>query len=190
MRKKGHSFTLERPSIFSHYIGKAQFCQEKKGRYNDPFTIFTVLSDCPLFLSEHSGKFLPPFFPFSFCLQFVYQISCAYTVDEVEDQSGYHHDKYRGCASSSAGIDIVAVKRSKVRELVNTRQSTEDRIFFAEIADTRTNDDGEEVQLVYKVALFALDFDAAKKKLEEFLKQGFDMKIVGLKCTKFVDVIY
>lgn len=112
-----------------------------------------------------------------------------YIIADAELHGDAEEKTYEEC-DGQTNLDIVAVKRSKVRELVNTRQSTEDRIFFAEIADTRTNDDGEEVQLVYKVALFALDFDAAKKKLEEFLKQGFDMKIVGLKCTKFVDVIY
>lgn len=85
-------------------------------------------------------------------------------------------------------LDVVAVKRSKIREFVNARQNDDDRIFVADVADIRTNDDGEEVQLIYKVAVFAMNFDAAKSALATYLQQGFDMELVGLKCTKFIDL--
>ena len=72
---------------------------------------------------------------------------------------------------------------------MNSRDTCDDKIFVADIADVQHNDDGDEVEIVYKVALFALGFDDAYAKLNVYLKQGYSMQIIGVKKTKFVDLI-
>jgi hypothetical protein len=72
---------------------------------------------------------------------------------------------------------------------LNSRNTGDDKIFVADIADVQHNDDGEEVELVYKVALFALNVDAAYNYIKSYLKQGYNMTLVGLKKTKYNEVI-
>lgn len=86
-------------------------------------------------------------------------------------------------------LDVIAIKRSKIREIVNKRNDDEDKVFVAEIADIRINDDGEETMIVYKVALFAKNYEAANKTLKDYLAQGFDMEIISIKRTNFIDVL-
>lgn len=86
-------------------------------------------------------------------------------------------------------LDVIAVKRSKVKEIVNTRQSMEDLIWLAELQDTFTTDDGEEKYTKYKVVLFAKTFDHAKSIMEEYIKQGFNMSLVGVKLTGFNNLL-
>ena len=86
-------------------------------------------------------------------------------------------------------LEVVAIKRSKIRELINKRTSDEQNIFVAEVADVRTNEDGEETEIVYKVALFAINMDDAYTKVKEWLAQGYDMVMLGVKKVKIKDVI-
>ena len=86
-------------------------------------------------------------------------------------------------------FDVIAIKRSKLREIINSRHSDDEFLFVADVADVQTNDDGEEVELVYKVALFALSMDDAYKKTKAYLSQGFDMTIVGIKKTRLEEVL-
>lgn len=87
-------------------------------------------------------------------------------------------------------LDIVAIKRSKLREIINKRTSDEQNIYVAEVADVRTNEDGEETEIVYKVALFAINMDDAYTKAKEWLTQGYDMVMLGVKKVKIKDVIW
>jgi len=87
-------------------------------------------------------------------------------------------------------LEVVAIKRSKIREIINKRTSEEQNIFVAEVADVRTNEDGEETEIVYKVALFAINMDDAYTKAKEWLTQGYDMVMLGVKKVKIEDVIW
>lgn len=87
-------------------------------------------------------------------------------------------------------LEVVAIKRSKIREIINKRTSDEQNIFVAEVADVRTNEDGEETEIVYKVALFAINMDDAYTKAKEWLTQGYDMVMLGVKKVKIKDVIW
>ena len=86
-------------------------------------------------------------------------------------------------------VDVIAVKRSKIKEILNTRQSDADYIFMADVADVMTDENGEEKELVYKMAFFANNADNAFSFIMAYLRQGYNMTLVGLKKTKFVDVI-
>lgn len=111
-----------------------------------------------------------------------------YMVAEAESFGDAETQTYEFC-DGETDLDVIDVKRSKVREIINTRTDENDVIFVADIADTQINEDGEEVELIYKWALFANDFDQAYKRVNEYLKQGYNMQAVGMKKTKFVDVI-
>lgn len=86
-------------------------------------------------------------------------------------------------------FDVIAIKRSKLREIINSRENDDEFLFVADVADLQTNDDGEEVELVYKVALFALSMDDAYEKTKAYLSQGYDMSIVGIKKTRLEEVL-
>lgn len=93
--------------------------------------------------------------------------------------------------SGLTGVDVVAIKRSKLREIVNTRKSEEDKIFYATIVDRFYDADKDETtETQYVVALFAKDISEAYRIVNDYMKQGFeDMELTGLKCTRVVDVI-
>lgn len=101
---------------------------------------------------------------------------------EAEDVT---YDECHACKD----IDVVAVKRSKIKEILNERQNEDDAIFIAEVADVMTDENGEEKELIYKMAFFAANADAAYAFIKDWLKQGYSMSLVGLKKTKFVDTI-
>lgn len=86
-------------------------------------------------------------------------------------------------------LDIVSIKRSNVKDIINHRTTADERIFLAEVVDTQTNDEGEEVELVYKVLLYAKDTNDALSKVNEYLKQGFNMTVDSIKKTKFEEIL-
>ena len=111
-----------------------------------------------------------------------YMVENAETFGDAETQ-GYDY------CDGEKDLEIVAIKRSKVREIVNKRNTDDDRVWVADIADVRTNDEGEELEIVYKVALYATSWDDANAKVKKYLEQGFDMTILAIKKTKFLEVI-
>lgn len=111
-----------------------------------------------------------------------------YLIAEAESFGDAEEQTYDFCEGET-GLDVIDVKRSKIKEILNSRDTGDDKIFVADIADVQHNDDGEEVELVYKVALFAPNVDAAYNYIKSYLKQGYNMTLVGLKKTKYNEVI-
>lgn len=111
-----------------------------------------------------------------------YMVENAETFGDAETQ-GYDY------CTDEKDLEIVAIKRSKVREIINKRNTDDDRVWVADVADVRTNDEGEELEIVYKVALYATSWDDANAKVKKYLEQGFDMTILSIKKTKFLEVI-
>ena len=88
--------------------------------------------------------------------------------------------------------DIVSVKRSNIREFVNEVASEdEDIIYDAIIADIYINENtGKEKLLKYHVGVFAKSMSDATKKVYEYMNQGLnDMRFIGVKETKIVEII-
>ena len=83
-------------------------------------------------------------------------------------------------------LDVVAIKRSKLQEFANQRTSQQDRIFVADLEDTFVDDDGNEKEMKYSIAFYALDISAAYSFITEYIKQGYNMSLVALRKTKFV----
>lgn len=90
---------------------------------------------------------------------------------------------------SEDNFDVAAIKKSKIMEIINNREDTEDLIWLAQLQDVFHTDEGEEKYTQYKVIVFAKTFDAAKARMTEYMKQGFDMTLVSLKLTKFEEVL-
>lgn len=111
-----------------------------------------------------------------------------YLIADAESFGDAEEQTYDFCDGETC-LDVIDVKRSKIKEILNIRDTGDDKIFVADIADVQHNDDGEEVEIVYKVALFALNVDAAYNYIKSYLKQGYNMTLVGLKKTKYNEVI-
>lgn len=87
-------------------------------------------------------------------------------------------------------LDVTAIKRSRLREIVNERQDVIEKIFFATIADIFVEDNGVEKEMKYVVALFAKDMQDAHIKVKDYMAQGLnDMTLKQLKETKFLDIL-
>ena len=86
--------------------------------------------------------------------------------------------------------DIVAIKRSNLKEFVNKRSSDDEKIYLATIETSYIDDGGNELSSKYVVALFATTTQSAMVIALNYLKGGLeDMTLVGIKKSKFVDLI-
>lgn len=102
------------------------------------------------------------------------------------EEAGYEY----GQGLNLNEVDVVGVKRSKIKEILNTCQHNEDLIWQAELMDVFHDDEGNEKEIKYKTILFAQSFDSAKAFISEYMRQGYDnMSLVSLKLTKFTTVI-
>lgn len=91
------------------------------------------------------------------------------------------------------GFEVLSIKISKLREIINERPQgdLECRIYFANIIDRFYDADKDETtETQYTVALHAHDINEAHKAIDQYMKQGMeDMELVGLKCTKYLEVL-
>lgn len=102
------------------------------------------------------------------------------------EEAGYEY----GQGLNLNELDVVGVKRSKIKEILNTCQHNDDLIWQAELMDVFYDDDGNEKEIKYKTILFAQSFDSAKAFISEYMRQGYDnMSLVSLKLTKFKNVL-
>lgn len=88
--------------------------------------------------------------------------------------------------------DITSVKRSNIREFVNEDPDEDETIIYdAIIADIYINENTRKEKLLkYHVGVFAENMDDATKKVYEYMKQGMnDMRFIGVKETKIVEII-
>ena len=86
-------------------------------------------------------------------------------------------------------FDVVAIKRSNIKEIANQRTNNDDVIWQAELQDIFHDDEGNEKLLKYKILFFSKTYESANTFITEYAKQGYDMSLVSLKLTKFMDVI-
>lgn len=95
--------------------------------------------------------------------------------------------------SGLTAIDVVSIKRSKLKEIVNEKPFGDEtcKIYVAQIVDHFVDVDTEETKdIKYSVALFAHDMKEAHQAIEQYMKQGLeDMDLVGIKETKYNDVL-
>ena len=86
-------------------------------------------------------------------------------------------------------IDVIAIKRSNINEIINMCSNADEKIWLADIVQMFVDENGVEKEMRYKFAFFSLNTDTAFQYVKEYLKQGYtDMELVGLKKTRFQDI--
>lgn len=94
---------------------------------------------------------------------------------------------------NQTGFEIATIKISKLKEIINEapQGDTECKIYFATIIYRFYDADKDETtETQYTVALHACDINEAHKAIDQYMKQGMeDMELVGLKCTKYLEVL-
>ena len=84
--------------------------------------------------------------------------------------------------------EVLSVSASKIQEIVNDK--VEDKPFFkAKLSDVYTNDEGEEKESQFVVLVCAKDITEAHSLMQEYIKQGYDMQMIGINKTKILDII-
>ena len=105
------------------------------------------------------------------------------------EEAGYEY----GQGLNLNEVDVVGVKRSKLKEIVNEKPFNDDtcKIYVAQIVDHFVDLETEETKNIkYSVALFAHDMKEAHQAIEQYMKQGLeDMDLVGIKETNFCGVL-
>lgn len=86
--------------------------------------------------------------------------------------------------------DVVAVKRSNVKEIVNENEEKQ-HYFKATIVDTFIDDKTEkEKELKYYVLIRADDLSEATAKAKEYMRQGLqDMRLDGIVKTNILELL-
>lgn len=86
--------------------------------------------------------------------------------------------------------DVVAVKRSNVKEIVNENEEKQ-HYFKATIVDTFIDDKTEkEKELRYYVLIRADDISEATAKAKEYMRQGLqDMRLDGIVKTNILELL-
>ena len=93
-------------------------------------------------------------------------------------------------ADFSNECNVIAIKQSKIKDIINSRMDDEEDIYYATLEQYYISETGDEKSTKTDVALFAKDMTDAKSKLDAYLKQGMhDMSIFKITKTKFLDVI-
>ena len=94
---------------------------------------------------------------------------------------------------NETGFEVATIKISKLKEIINEapQGETEYKIYFATIIDRFYDADKDETtETQYVVALHAHDINEAHQAIDQYMKQGMeDMELVGLKCTKYLEVL-
>ena len=116
------------------------------------------------------------------------QVKNNYIIDEVETFAQVEELLYREFQDLT-DIDVVAIKRSNINEIINKCNNVDEKIWLADIVQVFVDENGVEKEMRYKFAFFSLNTDTAFQYVKEYLKQGYtDMELVGLKKTRFQDI--
>ena len=99
------------------------------------------------------------------------------------EQIGYDY------GSGLTGLDVVAIKRSKIKEIANERTSDDEKIFLATLVDVFLNEDGTEKEMKYTIAFFSKNMATANVYINEYAKQGYNMSITKIVESKYDDVL-
>lgn len=84
--------------------------------------------------------------------------------------------------------EVYSIAISKIKEIVNTK--TDDKPFFkATIVDILIDDTGEEKEQKSAVLVCAKDVNEATRIMEDCLKQGYSMGLIGINRVNILDLI-
>jgi hypothetical protein len=111
-----------------------------------------------------------------------YVISNAELFAEVENKMQEEFTAYQE-------LDVVDIKRSKIKEIANGRTSDDENLWMSELLSVFIEDDGTEKEIKNKVLFFATTYDKANAFITQYVKQGYNMEIISTKKTHFLDVL-
>ena len=101
---------------------------------------------------------------------------------EVEDAMYVGFDGYKD-------LDVIAVKRSRIKEVANSRTNEEEKMFIATLVDIFHDPEGNEKEIKYQVAFYSQTMSSAWAFIREYVAQGYNMKVSAIKETKFIDLV-
>lgn len=109
----------------------------------------------------------------------------------VKNQELFAEAEQKGLEQPLDNPDVVAIKRSKIREFANEpTDAADEAIYIATIVDTIIKENGDEKKMKYEVALYAVSVTDANKVVQSYMAQGLaDMECEGIKKTSFIEVI-
>lgn len=107
----------------------------------------------------------------------------------ITDAELFANAEYTGLNEYDGKCDVIAIKRSPIREIVNDKD--EEKPFFkATLIDVFVNDDGVEKENKYPVLVCAEDMKEANSIMEKYMQQGLgDLRLDGIVKTKILDVL-
>lgn len=80
-----------------------------------------------------------------------------------------------------ADVDVISIKRSTIKEVIRVDNDLD--YYVATISDTYTDDKGNEKIIRYKQLLPAASIGEAQEAINDYLKQGYDMRLDAIKLT-------
>lgn len=95
------------------------------------------------------------------------------------------NELYKELYDVVTNLDVTAIKRSRIKEIANYPQTSDEKIFLATLVDVFLNDDGSEKEMKYTIAFFAKDITAAHAFITQYITQGYNMNVVAIKETNF-----
>lgn len=101
---------------------------------------------------------------------------------EVEDAMYVGFDGYKD-------LDVIAVKRSRIKEVANYRTNAEEKMFIATLVDIFHDQEGNEKEIKYQLAFYSQNMSTAWTFIREYVAQGYNMKVSAIKETKFIDLV-
>lgn len=108
----------------------------------------------------------------------------------VDDVELFAEAEQKGLELYNGENDIVAIKRSNLKEFVNKRRDDDEHIFIATIELISNDGKDNENKTKFEVALFAYRVDNAMSIIMDYMK-GItqDHSLIGVKKSKFLDLI-
>lgn len=111
-----------------------------------------------------------------------------YLIEAQEFFANAEHEMYKRFSTCDS-LDVTKIKRSNIKEVANKRNQPTDKVWIAQMQDVFVDDDGEEKPIKYKVAFFSDTYDNANAFIIEYAKQGYQMSLISLTLSNFVDIL-
>lgn len=111
-----------------------------------------------------------------------------YLIEAQEFFANAEHEMYKRF-NANDNLDVTKIKRSNIKEVANQRNQPTDKVWIAELQDMFVDDEGVEKHVKYKIAFFSETYESANDFIIEYSKQGYQMSLISLTLSNFVDIL-
>lgn len=121
----------------------------------------------------------------------LYEIKARYTADDDKtvkvhylldaELFGQAELKVYEQLKDKADVDVINIKRSAIKEVI--KEDNDLDYYVATISATYTDDKGKETIIRYKQLLPAATIGEAHEVINDYLNQGYDMRLDAIKLT-------